>query len=190
MKLFFFLFIFLSGFLGNRLLAQVFISPARDPRVSLYLNPKNNPSVNPDLSSNIHPKYNSRLNPKFNMNISPVSNSKINPIMEIDLNPNLNSSINPDFNSQLNPAFSGWKGFVIYDMNAQPIGIVTKTEDGKVLNCFDMDLKRTGFWVYNSEGGFNLFDLDVNFSGQLLIPDLLGGYNVFDENSNWTGYLR
>lgn len=174
--------------LMNGLQAQVAPMPRQDPQFVFEVNPLRNTYINPQLSSNINPKFNSTLNPNFNTRIHPSSNPSINPSFEPSLNPDINPDISPRYNTRLDPRYGARPAFFIYTTAAEPDGYAMMAIEGKLYLYFDINMAYKGIFVYNSEGGYNLFGEDLQFTEQYLTPNSQGNFNIFNMSQEWLGF--
>jgi|GEM_PF-1382732 len=172
----------------NGLQAQVTPMPRQDPKFVFEVNPLRNTYINPQLTSTINPRFNATLNPTFNSRIHPNSNPSINPSFEPSFNPDINPDISPRYNTRLDPKYGTRPAFFIYTTEAEPDGYAMEAIEGKLYLYFDIHMNYKGIFVYNSEGGYNLFGEDLQFTEQYLIPNSQGNFNIFNMNLEWLGF--
>jgi hypothetical protein len=157
-----------------------------NPKIDLNISPEHNPSINPQKNPGINPKMNSNINPVVNKEINPVENKSINPKLNESINPLKNQLLNPLMYKNLYPTSSSWKGLYIYNEKDNLIGYITRpTRD--VLICFDVKGVWTCYYVLTSQGTYNHFDMDGNWTGDFICSDLNAGFNIFNKEGNWTG---
>lgn len=178
----------LTMLLMSGLQAQVSPMPRQDPQFVFEVNPLRNTYINPQLSSNINPKFNSTLNPNFNTRIHPNSNPSVNPSFEPSLNPDINPDISPRYNTRLDPKYGARPAFFIYTTAVEPDGYAMMAIEGKLYLYFDINMEYKGIFVYNSEGGYNLFGEDLQFTEQYLTPNSQGNFNIFNMKLEWLGF--
>ena len=87
----------------------------------------------------------------------------------------------------MNPRLGGASGFYLYDLSAQPVGVVTIVDDEN-LAYFDSELDWDGYFASNSEDGFNWFSTDGEWIGYLM-PNSEHGYNLFKLDGDWIGFV-
>ncbi|MBL0911336.1 MAG: hypothetical protein IBJ09_03100 [Bacteroidia bacterium] len=168
--------------------AQVTPMPRQDPKFVFEVNPLRNTYINPQLTSNINPKFNSTLNPNFNTRIHPDHNPSISPDYDPSINPNFNPDLNPLYNTKLDPAYGTRPAFFIYTTAAEPDGFAMEAIQNRVYLYYDVNVQYKGFFVANSEGGYNLFGEDIKFTGQYLTPNSQGNFNIFNMSQEWLGF--
>ena len=176
-------------------MADINLSPDRNPKYNSNINPKYNSNINPKYNSNINPKYNSNINYKYNSNINPKYNSNINPKYNSNINPKYNSNINPKYNSNINPK---------YNTNINPKynrdlpGLYTFSNDGSVNGfviftsnvgiVFNNNNELIGYLIRHNEG-LNSYNADMLWT-EVWLRDSQSGYNIFSLNNDWIGYAN
>lgn len=172
----------------NSLSAQMRPVPRQDPQFDFSINPQRNTYINPEFSSSIHPRFNASLNPVFNSRIHPAGNPSINPVFEPSYNPDINPDISYRYNRSLDPGTGARPSFFIYTVDAEPLGYAMEALPGTLYLYFDAELQYLGFFLFNSEGGYNLFGEDLAFGEQYLVPNGQGNFNLFNMSQEWLGF--
>lgn len=170
----------------------------RNPRFNTRLNPQFNTRLNPRFNMRINPRFNTRINPRFNSAINPRFNSRINPRFNVSLNYHHNSRLNPLSNFSINPHRNNiinphrraiFDLPVIFNMSHQWVAFAVEFScpnvDGYIV--YDMNLNIEMRCFSNSQGGYNLFNINNEWIGIWVKTEV--GFFEYLLNDNNTRYV-
>jgi len=157
-----------------------------NPLIDYNLSPAHNRKINPLFNSGINPKVNWNINPSENKTINPGINTYINPKSNLSLNPSENRVLNPMFANALHPQNLTWQGHYLFDKDDKLIGYISVASQ-EVMLCFDLEYKWQCYFIRSSNGNFNQFTLEGEWTGGYVSHDSSEGFNIFSSNGDWTG---
>ncbi len=174
---------------------MIFIQHSKNPKYNTNINPKYNANINPKYNAKINPKYNANINPKYNAKINPTYNANINPKYNAKINPKYNSNINPKYNTKLNPKYNrtinpnyarDFDGYLLFSPEGNILGYAIKIEN--IILFFNQQDENVRFGVQHPQNGYDLFDLDLNFTAHFE-SNSQNGFNEFNLNNEWLSYM-
>lgn len=162
-----------------------------------FRNPKFNLDINPRFNSNINPKFNLKINPKYNSKINPQFNKGINPLIRLELNPFINPLLNPmrrktafyrhdEFPIQLGTR--NFLGPLIFSLDCQLKGYAVMIPEIYGYLVHNINDEDNFYCVPNMKGGYNIFDDRFRWCGYFVFNSE-GGYNGFSLDGSWNFFM-